>query len=136
LAALYSQNSDGQQQPATEELMSTLRHIIRGFQHVFVIVDALDECLDQDQLLRMIQDIMRWKLGPLHLLATSRKEQDIEDCVGPLTSAQINLHSAQVNADIQTHLHDRLRNDPKLKKWPPKVHGQIEAALMEGAHGM
>ncbi|KIM71323.1 hypothetical protein PILCRDRAFT_45647, partial [Piloderma croceum F 1598] len=136
LVALYSQNSDGQQQPATEGLMLTLRHIIRGFQHVYMIVDALDECLDQDQLLAMIQEITSWKFGPLHLLATSCQERDIEDCVGPLASAQINLHSAQVDADIQTHLHERLRNDPKLKQWPSKVHGQIEAALMEGAHGM
>jgi hypothetical protein len=136
LAALYFQNSGGQQQPATEGLMITLRLIIRGFQHVYVIVDALDECLDQDQLLPMIQEIISWKLGPLHLLATSHQERDIEDCVGPLASAQISLHSAQVNADIQIHLHERLRNDSKLKKWPPKVHGQIETALMEGAHGM
>jgi ankyrin repeat domain-containing protein 50 len=116
--------------------MITLRHIIKGFQHVYVIVDALDECRDQDQLLAIIIEIISWKLGPLHLLATSRKEKDIEGCVGPLASTQFDLHSLQINTDIQTHIQETLKNDSKLKKWPSKVHSQIEAALMEGAHGM
>jgi hypothetical protein len=136
LAALYSHNSDGEQQPTTEDLIVTLKHIIEGFQHVYVVIDALDECQDQGQLLAMIQVINGWKLGPLHLLATSRDERDIEDCVGPRVSAQINLHSAQINADIQIHLCERLKNDSKLKKWSEKIHRQIEATLMEGAHGM
>jgi hypothetical protein len=136
LVALYSQNGKGQRWPTTEAFMATLKHIIGGFQHVYVIVDALDECQDRDQLLSLIEEIVGWKLGKLHMLATSREEQDIEDCLGPLVSAQISLHVAQVNIDIQSYLRERLENDPKLKKWPAKVHGEIEATLMEGAHGM
>ena len=136
LAALYSQNQDGQRQPTTESLMTTLKSILRGFQHAYVILDALDECGDREQLLSLIEDITEWKLGTLHMLTTSRKEQDIDDCLGPLVSAKINLESALVNVDIQTHLHERLRNDAKLKKWPTKVHEQIEVALMKKADGM
>jgi hypothetical protein len=136
LAALYSQNQNGQRQPTTESLMITLKSILRGFQHAYVILDALDECGDREQLLSLIEDITEWKLGMLHVLTTSRKEQDIDDCIGPIVSAQINLHSALVNVDIQTHLHERLKNDLKLKKWPTKVHEQIEVTLMEKADGM
>ena len=136
LKSLYSQNLNGQRQPTTEDLVAILKHIIGSFQHVYVIIDALDECQDREQLLPLIEEIVEWKLGNLHLLATSRQERDIENCVGPLISAQINLHSVQVNADIRTHLRERLKNDSKLKKWPAKIHGQIEAALMDGAHGM
>ena len=100
LKTLFSQNSDGQQQPNIEGLMITLKHIIESFQHVYVIIDALDECTDQEQLLQLIEEIIEWRLGNLHILATSCKECDIEDCVGPLVLAQINLHSVQVNEDI------------------------------------
>ena len=136
LKSLYSVNLNGQRQPTTEDLMVTLKCIVGSFQHVYVIIDALDECRDRQQLLPLIKEIIEWKLGNLHMLATSRQERDIEVCVGPLVSAQINLHSVQVNADIHTHLRERLQNDSKLKKWPAKIHGQIEAALMDGAHGM
>jgi hypothetical protein len=136
LKSLYSQNLNGQRQPTTEDFMVTLKCIVGSFQHVYVIIDALDECQDREQLLPLIEEISEWKSGNLHMLATSRQEHDIEVCVGPLVSAQINLHSVQVNADIHTHLRERLQNDSKLKKWPAKIHGQIEEALMDGAHGM
>ena len=136
LATLYSQYENGERRPTTESLMITLKSILGGFQHAYVIVDALDECGDREQLLALIEDITEWKLGGLHVLITSRKERDIDDCLGPRVSAQINLHSALVNVDIQTHLCERLRNDPKLKKWPTKVHKQIEVALMDKADGM
>jgi hypothetical protein len=136
LAVLYSQSLDGQRQPTMESLLASLKFILEGFQHVYVILDALDECGDREQLLALVEEITEWKHATLHILVTSRKERDIEDCLIPQVSAQINLDSALVNADIQTHVHERLRNDSKLKKWPKKVHVQIEAALMEGAQGM
>lgn len=103
---------------------------------MYVIMDALDECEDQQQLLLLIQEITEWKLGTMHILATSRKEGDIEDCLIPCISAQINLHNSLVNADIQIYIQERLRNDTKLKKWSAKIHRQIQAALMDGADGM
>ena len=136
LKSLYAQNLNGQRQPTTDDLMVILKDIVGSFQYVYVIIDALDECRDREQLLLLIEEMVEWKLANLHMLATSRQERDIEECVGPLVSAQINLHSVQVNADIHVHLRERLQNDPKLKKWPAKIHGQIEAALMDGAHGM
>jgi hypothetical protein len=116
--------------------MVTLKHIIGGFEHVYVVLDALDECQDRERLLPLVEEIMNWKIGKLHLLATSRAERDIADHIGPLVTAQINLRSTLVDADIQIHLRERLRNDSKLKKWPVKVHEQIEVVLTEGAHGM
>jgi hypothetical protein len=136
LKTLYSHNLNGERKPNMEGLMATLKHIIGGFEHVYVVLDALDECRDREQLLALVEEVVNWKIGELHILATSRVERDIADCIGPLVTAQINLHQTLVDADIQTHLRERLRNDPKLKRWPAKVHEQIEAALMEGAHGM
>src|ERR1700736_2400935 len=66
LAALYSQSLDGQRQPSIEGLMIALKHIIGSFQHVYVIVDALDECQDRAQLLVVIEEINDWQLGTLH----------------------------------------------------------------------
>jgi len=85
LVTLYSQHLDGQRQPTTKGLMSTLKAMLKGkgFQHVYVIMDALDECEDREQLLLLIQEITEWKLGTMHILATSRKERDIEDCLIP-----------------------------------------------------
>ena len=136
LTRLYSQCHDGEQQPAATALLTTLRHIIGGFQHAYIILDALDECTEREDLLAMVGEMVDWKLDNLHLLMTSQKERDIEDCLESQVSCQINLQQRVVDADIHIHICERLQNDTRLKKWPMKVQKEIETVLMEGAHGM
>jgi hypothetical protein len=51
---------------------------------------------------------------------------------------KICLQSKVVDKDISTYVHYRLCDDKKLRKWynNVEVRQEIEAALMEGAHGM
>lgn len=136
LDALFARSQDGQQQPATDALALTLQHILGNFQQTFVILDALDECKEREELLELMEDIVKWKLESLHILATSRRERDIEESLEPLITGQICIQSALVNADIRIYICDRLQNDPKLRKWPANVQTEIEKTLMDGAHGM
>lgn len=103
---------------------------------MFVILDALDECTEREDLLALIDSMAGWKVEKLHILATSRRETDITEILEPLITGQISIQNEIVNADIHTHLRERLQNDPKLRKWPAKVRMEIEGALMDGAHGM
>ena len=136
LDTIYSRCQEGQQQPSTDALAMTLQHMLGGFHQTFIILDALDECAEREELLGLIEKIVGWKLEKLHILATSRREKDIEETLEPLITGQICVQSALVNADIHTHLRERLQNDRKLRKWPVKVQMEIEATLMDGAHGM
>jgi NACHT domain. len=136
LAKLFSQNKDGGQQPNMPNLMKTLKHMLGDFRHTFIILDALDECTEQEELLILIGEIVDWKLGNLHILVTSRKEREIEDSLLSCVSCQINIQSTLVDNDIQIHIRERLEHDPKLKKWPANVREEIEMTLMQGAHGM
>jgi hypothetical protein len=136
LQALYSRNQDGQQQPSNDRLVATLQSILGDFPKTYIILDALDECTDREELLELIREISGWKMGKIHILATSRRERDIEEALEPLLTDQICIQSAQVNGDIQLHIRERLHNDPKLKKWPVKVKEEIEETLMDGACGM
>jgi hypothetical protein len=135
LDALFACSQDGQQRPTTDALALTLQHVLGGFQQTFIILDALDECKEREELLGLIEDIVNWKLDKLHILATSRRGRDIEETLEPLVTGQVCIQSALVNADIHVHICERLQNDPKLK-WPEHVQGEIEKALMNGAHGM
>jgi len=135
LQALYSRNQNGQQQPSNDGLVATLQSILGDFPMTYIILDALDECTDRAELLELIREISGWKMK-IHILATSRKERDIEEALEPLLTGQICVQSEQINGDIQLHVRERLHNDPKLKKWPVKVKEEIEKALMDGACGM
>ncbi len=136
LKTLYPHSRDGGTQPSIDALIRVFERILQAFDQVFIIIDALDECREREELLSLINGIVGWKMRQLHMLATSRKETDINEALEPLITDQISIQSGLVDADIQIHLQERLHNDPKLKRWPAKVQTEIEAALMNGAHGM
>ena len=99
--------------------MGILQHIIKSFDNVYILLDALDECDEREDLCDCIAEIIGWKIGTLHLLATSRREKDIEDCLLPLLTCQLCIHSELVADDIRTHVLERLSHDIKLKARPP-----------------
>lgn len=120
--------------------MNTLRQMMASLQDTYIILDALDECAERDELLNDLEKFVSWEDANLRILATSRREQDIEEGLKPLSDMRhrINIQSTLVNADISTYVHDRLQVDRKLKRWHkyPKVQLEIENTLMEKAHGM
>jgi hypothetical protein len=136
LNTIYSRHQEGQQQPTTNDLVLTFQHMLGDFRQTFIILDALDECTEREELLGLIEKIVDWKLEKLHILATSRREKDIEDTITPLITGQICIQSALVDADIRVHTRERLQNDRKLRKLPKDVQIEIEKALMDGANGM
>jgi hypothetical protein len=127
LNMLYSRCQDGQHRPTIDGLAATFQHMLGGFHETFLVLDALDECTEREELLALIKRIVGWKIGKLHTLFTSRREREIEDTLEPLITCQICIQSALVNADINIHLRERLQNDPKLKQWPVNVQMEIEA---------
>jgi hypothetical protein len=133
---LYSQNQDGRWRPTDKALLATLLNILQQFQNAYIIIDALDECTEQDKLLNLFEEIIEWKLSTLHILATSCREREIEGCLSGIVSNQIDIQSTLVAQDIRIHVHESLQKDQKLQKWPEKMRVEIEDALMEGAHGM
>lgn len=136
LVELYARYQDGRQQPTEAELIVALKTLIESMPNVYLVVDALDECLEREDLLQLLTQIASWRLDNLHILATSRRERDIEDVLMQLTSACIGLESATVDADIQVYLRTTLANDPRFKIWTVDELQEIKNALMQRAQGM
>src|SRR4051794_2299950 len=97
LNGLYSCHQDGQQAPTAEKLVETLQEMICNSHQTYIILDALDECTEREELLVLIKDMAEWNLGKLHILATSRREKDIEDALESLVTDQICIQTALVN---------------------------------------
>ena len=67
---------------------------------------------------------------------TSRKEGDIKGCLSSLVSDTVDLRGIFNDHDINIHIHETLKYDPKLKDWPQHVQDKIAKTLTAGAHGM
>jgi hypothetical protein len=136
----YDRYSHGKLQPNSEELIEMLVAVMKDLKHIFIVIDALDECpklSERDQLLKTISGIKLKNLKNLHTLLTSRREPDIEEVLGPLlTIPAVSLQGPQVDLDIHAHITNQLATDPKLNKWSNEVKVEMENTLMSGADGM
>ncbi|KAF2738340.1 hypothetical protein EJ04DRAFT_429373, partial [Polyplosphaeria fusca] len=120
--------------------MEALRSIIQELPTAYIVLDALDECTQRDELMEMLIAVTGWQLPHLHLLVTSRRERDIEMSLEGFVDerSRVCLQSTLVDKDIQRYVRQRLSDDKRLRKWGKEAAmiGKIETALINGAKGM
>jgi hypothetical protein len=136
LVNLYARCGNGHQEPTLDDLENTLQIILDGFSSTFIILDALDECSEREKLLNWIQTVILKKdinLG-LHLIVTSRPEQEIEDKFK--SYHYLDLVEESENYDLVAFLDCQLQNDSDLQKWNSDTQEQIKSTLMRQADGM
>ncbi|KAH1416219.1 hypothetical protein KXW31_004599 [Aspergillus fumigatus] len=140
LNKLFSSCEDGHRQPTFESLSTIFRQMTNYVAKTQIVIDALDECKTRRELLSWMESLTQSGHSGLHLLTTSRKEEDIE------SELQRWLHQGNVvpiqqdpvNDDIRLYVHERVRNDRGFERWhsEPSVQDEIETELMGKANGM
>jgi hypothetical protein len=137
---LFSACENGRQKPSEHKLLEVTQQAAREFMQIYVVLDALDECMQRSELMGMLETVAGWQLDNLHLLMTSRKERDIEMSLEGYIDEEdaVCLQRDIVDQDIQRYVQQRLRSDKSLAKWnkDAAIMQEIEAALMGGARGM
>ncbi|KAH7140751.1 hypothetical protein EDB81DRAFT_63987 [Dactylonectria macrodidyma] len=124
--------------PSEFALVDSLHKLIQSLDHVYVLLDTLDESPRdkyQRDVLQALADIRGWSLLGLRLLVTSRDEADIRDALQSQSGEDISLRNADVSLDISSYISSYLRNTSSLQRWKP-FHDRIEKALVEGANGV
>jgi Cdc6-like AAA superfamily ATPase len=144
LDALYASCESGKRQPSDDALRRILQTMIQQAGEVWIVLDALDECQRREEfpdvgLLSWIKDLHKCHSN-IHLLVTSRPEQDIKRAIERWAGSEniIQVQSDLVESDIQDYIHARVRGDGELKRWQsrPNVQSEIEATLIKKADGM
>ncbi|KAF8515200.1 hypothetical protein JB92DRAFT_2915802 [Gautieria morchelliformis] len=138
LESLFSKNEQGHalRAPSHEDLMSTLKTVIGSFQAVYLVFDALDECPERSRFLKVLREGHDWKLDALHLLATSRKEGDIQKALSGLVSHEVPMDEGLVDGDIQVYVSRRLVEDVEFSMYSADGKEMVNTTLTQGAHGM
>ncbi|KAI9754954.1 MAG: hypothetical protein M4579_004490 [Chaenotheca gracillima] len=138
LQDLYDQSQGGHRDPPMSGLETVLAELVKGFDHAYIILDALDECPrkgnERDKLLKLIKKLSGWSNNGSHVFATSRLASDIEKAIAPLTDASIDIEKV-VDEDIRLYLRNRLVS-PRFSDWPEPIKQEVESALSEGSNGM
>lgn len=145
LDSLFSSCKDGREQPSPGSLYKVLLHMIEQVKEAWIVLDALDECRTRrgpptEGLLSWLRDLLKSDQINVHLLVTSRQEQDVESEARKLGSNDdiIPIQGDSITDDIRAYVRTRVREDEGLKRWRtrPDVQEEIEARLIEKTNGM
>ena len=137
--SLYSKQRSQPIPPTDDELRNMLRQLFGCFNQVFIVLDALDECIERHDLVLLLEEMATWQESKLHLLSTSRKEFELEKCMKLLTEEadRLGIQGAPVDNDISSYVYGRLRTDRRLNRWHKSgLEGEIVSTLTSKARGM
>jgi hypothetical protein len=138
LDSLYSSYKSGGRQPDINSLCKAVQEMVNNMDETWIVLDALDECHGQQELLLWIDDFRNSSVN-LHILATSRPEQEIQKTIEAWTSyTDIPLESCVVEDDIRNYIMSKVKLSREFERWHsrPDIQQEIEKSLMEKANGM
>ena len=124
--------------PPSSVLRAYLQRFLRKFDHVYLVLDALDESPRKklrDNVLNALEEIRKLDLKGLHLLVTSRDELDIRISLNSSPHQQVIMQNTGIDKDITNFIYGQLDKDRKLRKWLP-YRGKIQETLSKRAQGV
>ncbi|KAG6906173.1 hypothetical protein DXG01_015448 [Tephrocybe rancida] len=131
LADLYKR-CGGHQQPSVNQLQDVLCNILNGFSHAYIVIDALDECVDREETLVWVNKVVsdtNQAMDNLHIMVTSRPERDIEKVFGTFHLCVIDVGEATANQDIIKYLECQMESKLKGFRWVALQLAELEKCL-------
>ncbi|TFY57634.1 hypothetical protein EVG20_g8467 [Dentipellis fragilis] len=138
LKRLYADHDNGRRLPSKQKLHDALGDILKQLGSPYIILDALDECLQEDRhdfLFSFLDEMVLGKEYPVHFLATSRNEVDIKDSLNLKVSHAMDLDML-VHHDIEEYLSAVLQTDNSFQKYDAGLKKEIRDTLLDKADGM
>ena len=127
---------DGIAQPPIHDLVKILRGIAEEYDETYIVVDALDECMNQGELLGILDNILAFQADGLRVFLASRRTAAIAAILDSKVAYTVEARSEDVGRDIENFVQEQLGTHPKLRKWPASLRNEIQDSLVSGAGGM
>lgn len=134
ISTLYEQHTRRGTRPSLQEISAALQAVLKSFSAVYIVIDALDECPNNDgtrnQLLTILRSIQRQT--DLRLMVTSRFIPDIEAEFKLIPKLEIRASDADVKRFIRGQIH-RL---PNCIRRDARLQAVVEEKIAEAVDGM
>ena len=146
LSKLRLDHDNGSRDPSDDALIRCLKRLLQLPRQtpIFLIVDALDECLNtpalsspREEVLMLLKDLVDSKLPNLRVCVTSRPELDIKAILKPLTFRSVSLHDEHgQEEDINNYIESIVNENTKMQQWSSEQKQLVIKHLKERANGM
>jgi hypothetical protein len=120
--------------------LTLIKTMMPCFQHVFVIVDALDESDNPEAMVQVFKELLSSSSakGKVHIFLTGREEIDLERALEPLSPIRIST-SQNIRKDIYSFIDSEVDDrvvQRKLKLRDADLATTIKQSLFTAADGM
>jgi hypothetical protein len=146
LFKFYSEHAKGLRHASDNALAECLKGLLNlpGLAPVYLIIDALDECSNtsaipspRDEVLNLIEELIKLQFPNLHVCVTSRPETDIKDVLNPLIFRSVSLHDESgQKRDIEDYIKLVINTHAKNRRWKAEDKQLVIDVLTEKAGGM
>jgi len=136
---LYEKHRGKETNPTLAEYLELLRLLAKECSEVYIVIDALDECVDKggqpiwsDLIIKLQASMVN-----LHLLYTSR-DMDIHDTAGIFRNSTV-IPIRATETDIRTYVRGQLQSKNVLLQFcgqDPTLQEDILQAVVSNAEGM
>lgn len=123
--------------PKNDEVDAAILRLLDISEETFIVVDALDEYTSPTEVLCFLDKLCKLARRRVHILVTSRREEDIELSVGDISASKqiVPFDSTKVNLDIEVHLRHCMSSHP-YQKWTAELKERVVKYLSERADGV
>lgn len=127
--------SKGQTLPSYKDLEKILQQLLRELGRTYIVLDALDECDDDDfgQLIALVSTLRAWTDTPLHILITTQPREIFTHRFQDVIRIALKYDTTQ--EDIRFFVASEIETNPKLKIWRGKA-DQIKDRIARKSNGM
>lgn len=96
------------QEPSFELLFRAVTIAVQQFRQIFIVIDALDECLDGRRLIATLRNMMDWDLDGMHLFLSSRSFPPIQAFLETIDHSRYITIGDSNRFDIENFIHQSL----------------------------
>ncbi|KAF2667604.1 hypothetical protein BT63DRAFT_296017 [Microthyrium microscopicum] len=125
-------------EPTTDILLSGLAEILRSLPVIYVILDALDESQNSQNLVALLHVLAtEARFITLHILVTSRQERRIEAGITRIDKcSKISMENPLLEEDIRCCVKSKLQSILQFEQWPVQLLKEVEEIVPREARGM
>lgn len=131
---LHRRHDETGTQPSLDEVVEVLRSVIQTFSEVFVVVDGLDECPEDDNIRQTLLISLQEVQPTTHLMFTSRPHVNIVTDFPE--SVTLNIRAS--DDDVENYLDGRMkeRGLAKLLRGHIELQNDIRTTILDISDGM
>ena len=132
---MYNQHTKEMTRPSLAEYLRLLHMVVRMFSQAFLLVDALDECKEEDGARERFLAALKKLSTGVHLVVTSRWIPAIESEFSEALKLEIRADSE----DVAQYVRSRVATTPRLMRHvvaDPMLESMISRKIADNCHGM